>query len=57
MLFFVRARKRSDTVTTPFTFLGPAKLLEAKSERPIQMIWRLDHPMPADIFEENRRGG
>ena len=57
MLFFVRARKKVDGVTAPFTFLGPAKLVSHQSDRPIQMIWRLAHPMPAEMFEENRRGG
>ena len=31
-----------------------ARLLE---KRPIQMVWQLDHPMPVEIFDENRRGG
>jgi superfamily II DNA or RNA helicase/HKD family nuclease len=57
MLFFVRARKRIDGVTVPFTFLGPAKLVSHQAERPIQMIWQLTHLMPAELFEENRRGG
>ena len=58
MLFFVRARKKINGVTAPFTFLGQAaKLISYQSERPIQMIWQLAHPMPAEIFEENRRGG
>jgi superfamily II DNA or RNA helicase/HKD family nuclease len=56
MLFFVRARKKIDGVTLPFTFLGAATLESYQSERPIQMIWRLMHPMPVEIFEENRRG-
>jgi superfamily II DNA or RNA helicase len=57
MLFFVRARKKNEGITVPFTFLGPATLVSHQSDRPIQMIWRLAHPMPAEIFEENRRGG
>jgi superfamily II DNA or RNA helicase/HKD family nuclease len=57
MLFFVRARKKVEGVTAPFTFLGPAKLISHHSERPIQMVWQLAHPMPAEMFEENRRGG
>jgi hypothetical protein len=57
MLFFARARKKAEGVTAPFTFLGSARLESYKSERPIQMVWRLDHPMPAEIFEENRLGG
>jgi superfamily II DNA or RNA helicase len=57
MLFFVRSCKRVDGVTAPFTFLGPAKLVSFQSERPIQMVWRLEHPMPVEMFEKNRRGG
>jgi superfamily II DNA or RNA helicase len=57
MLFFVRSRKKVDGTTSPFTFLGPAKLVSFQSERPIQMVWRLDHPMPVEMFDENRRGG
>jgi superfamily II DNA or RNA helicase len=57
MLFFVRSRKKVDGTTAPFTFLGPAKLVSFQSERPIQMVWRLDHPMPVEMFEQNRRGG
>jgi len=57
MLFFVRSRKKVDGSTVPFTFLGPAKLVSFQSERPIQMVWQLDHLMPVEIFHENRRGG
>ncbi len=57
IFFFARSKKKTEYVTMPFTFLGPAQLVEYKSERPIQMVWRLDHPMPAEMFEENRRGG
>jgi hypothetical protein len=57
MLFFARSRKKVDGLTSPFTFLGPADLVRYESERPIQMVWRLAHPMPAELFEENRRGG
>lgn len=57
MLFFVRSRKTVAGITAPFTFLGPAKLMNFQSERPIQMVWHLDHSMPVELFEENRRGG
>jgi superfamily II DNA or RNA helicase/HKD family nuclease len=57
MLFFARSRKKVDGLTSPFTYLGPAELVRYESERPIQMVWRLAHPMPAEMFEENRRGG
>jgi hypothetical protein len=57
MLFFVRSHKKVDGTTAPFTFLGPSQLVSFQSERPIQMVWRLSHPMPVEMFEENRRGG
>lgn len=57
VMFFVRSRKKVDGITEPFTFLGPAKLESFQSECPIQMIWRLQHPMPVELFEQNRRGG
>jgi len=57
ILIFARSSKRVDGRTAPFTFLGPASLVQFQQERPIQMVWRLAHPMPAAMFEENRRGG
>lgn len=57
MLFFVRSHKKVDGTTVPFTFLGPATLVSFQYERPIQMVWRLDRPMPVEMFHANRRGG
>ena len=57
VLFFVRTTKRIENTTAPFTYLGPGRLESHESERPIRMVWRLAHEMPADVFEENRRGG
>lgn len=50
ILLFVRARKKQDGVTTPYTFLGPVDYVSHKSERPIQFVWKLRRPMPADFF-------
>lgn len=57
ILIFVRATKKKNGITTPFTYLGPAERVRYESEQPIKIVWRLRHLMPADIFEENRRGG
>jgi hypothetical protein len=57
ILLFARNSKRIDGRPMPFTFLGPGSIVEFQKERPIQMIWRLAHPIPALMFEENRRGG
>lgn len=56
MLMFARSQKNVEGVTVPFTFLGPATLVSYESERPIKIVWRLKHPMPAEMFDENRRG-
>lgn len=57
ILLFARDRKMRNGVTVPFTFLGPVDLVSHESERPIRMVWRLRHPMPVEMFEENRLGG
>ena len=57
ILVFARDVKRRNNVTVPFTYLGPAVRVSFENERPISMVWRLQYPMPAEMFEENRRGG
>lgn len=57
ILIFARDVKKRDGITVPFSYLGPADLDDYERERPIKVIWRLRYPMPAEMFEENRRGG
>lgn len=57
ILLFARDMKKRNGVTVPFVYLGPADLVNYESERPIKLIWRLRYPMPAEMYEENRRGG
>jgi Domain of unknown function (DUF3427) len=57
ILVFARAMKKRNGQPVPFAYLGPADLVSFEGERPIQIVWRLRHPMPADMFEANRRGG
>ena len=58
VLFFARLTKKQGMLTAPFTFLGRAEALESsQGERPIQMVWRLAQPMPAELYEQARRGG
>lgn len=55
ILFFARLEKRIEGATAPYIFLGPAAdLLSYESDRPIQMIWDLKHPIPAELFEAAR---
>jgi superfamily II DNA or RNA helicase len=58
ILFFARLERRVDGETAPFVYLGPAKaLLSADGDRPIRMVWELQHPMPAGLLEEAMPAG
>jgi hypothetical protein len=57
ILLFTRDVKKRNGVAVPFVYLGPADLANYESERPIKVVWRLRYPMPAEMYEENRRGG
>lgn len=57
ILLFARGQKKRNGVTTPFTCLGPVQLISFESERPIKMMWKLEYPMPVEMFEDNRKGG
>lgn len=57
ILVFARDQKKRNAATVPFTYLGPVELVRYESERPIKIVWRLRHPMPVEMFEDNRRGG
>jgi hypothetical protein len=52
VLLFVRQRKGQDGLTMPYTFLGPVDYVSHQRERPIQFVWRLRQPMPADFFRQ-----
>ena len=57
ILVFARSQKKRNGCTVPFTYLGPVERVRHEGERPIKMMWQLRHPMPVEMFEENRRGG
>jgi superfamily II DNA or RNA helicase len=38
--------------TRPYRLLGPGHLVDHTGERPIAITWRLDNPIPADLYEE-----
>src|SRR5262249_3512080 len=41
---------RESSESTPFLFLGKATYVRHERERPMQITWRLDHPMPSTFF-------
>jgi len=54
VLFFVRSDKKEyGGKTATYTFLGNARYVSHEGEKPIQMIWRLDHAIPEKIIRES----
>lgn len=51
ILIFARERKLNELGTSPYLFLGPATYTTHTGDRPIAITWRLDHPMPTDLFQ------
>ncbi|MFF7155321.1 DUF3427 domain-containing protein [Streptomyces sp. NPDC008139] len=51
VLLFVRRYKKTDIGgPQPWMFLGPAEYVESKGSRPIGVVWKLTHTMPADVW-------
>ena len=40
--------------TIPFIFLGPAHHVSHKGSKPIEILWRLEHAMPAEFYVRTR---
>ena len=52
LLFVRQAKKDERKLTMPYLFLGPVRCASASGERPIQIVWELEKPMPAGWFNE-----
>lgn len=50
VLLFVREEQKDDFGTSPYLYLGTATYVSHRGERPISVTWKLDRPMPADLF-------
>jgi superfamily II DNA or RNA helicase/HKD family nuclease len=52
-LLFVRKAKQTDQGSTAaYTYVGPAGYVSRVGEHPMAITWRLENPMPADLFEQ-----
>jgi len=49
-MFIRRGKQTPDGRTQPYFFAGLADYVSHKSEKPIQLTWRLREPLPGDIF-------
>jgi superfamily II DNA or RNA helicase/HKD family nuclease len=57
ILIFARVTKKEFSVTMPFVYLGPAQIIDFQGERPITCHWKLDIPMPWDLYQAAKVGG
>jgi len=54
-LLFVREHKRTNGLAPPYAFLGPVRYVRHYGDRPMSIIWRLDHALPAHLQRVTRR--
>ncbi len=51
VLLFVReVQDQANGVAEAYTFLGKVSLESADGERPMRIVWRLEHPMPGPLY-------
>ena len=51
VVLFVRKAKNGEIGTEPYTCLGNARYVKHSGEKPMQIIWELERPMPASLFD------
>jgi len=52
VVLFVRENRRDERdVSSPYLCLGLARHVSHKSDRPMQIDWELERPMPVEIYE------
>ncbi|MCA9564517.1 MAG: DUF3427 domain-containing protein, partial [Myxococcales bacterium] len=52
VVLFVRHQKKIGGVNQPYVCLGRAKYVRHQDERPMQITWELERPMPGRFFEQ-----
>lgn len=55
VLMFVREDKSRNALSVPYTFLGPVEYVSHRGSRPMNIIWRLRHKLPAKLIRHVRR--
>jgi superfamily II DNA or RNA helicase len=50
LLFVRQAKKDARGLTMPYLFLGPVRCVEARGDRPVQVVWELARAMPAHWY-------
>jgi len=55
ILLFVREVRQRHGLSQPYSFLGPLDYVSHTGSRPISIVWRLKHPMPARLLRRTAR--
>ena len=50
VLLFAREYSKVNNISQPFTFFGPMDYVSHQGEKPINITWRLQYPMPPDLL-------
>ena len=53
ILLFVRESKNQYNHALPYIFLGNAKYVSHKGNKPIQIVWKMEHSIPERIIRES----
>jgi len=54
-LFFRESKETDgDLGAPPYLYAGPARYISHSGDRPMRIIWKLDHELPADVFHAAR---
>ena len=51
VLLFVREYGENEAGTAPFMYLGLAEFVQNEGSRPMNIIWRLEKPIPASMIQ------
>ena len=55
VLLFVREFKNDIVGASPYTFLGTANYVKHTGSRPMNITWKLDHPIPAKYLKKTNK--
>lgn len=56
VFLFVRDTKKDQYGACPYTFLGPAEFVSTEGTKPMGIVWKLKHKIPARFIKELSRG-
>ena len=53
LLFIRKSRKDDRGETEPYFFAGPSKLQKWEGSQPMDIVWKVEEPLPADIYKQS----